>query len=887
LFFMALFSMSASADYNVAPTSLAFGGVEVNTSSNPMTVTFTNTNDWGGAIEIDSISATGPFSVTHNCPLIANNLRLTASASCTITVVYSPTAAANDNGTLSIIGDNNTATGGTFSQEIGLSGTGIVPSTELLNLKSNDINFGTVPANILSSAIPVTLVNTENATVSISSITATSPFTQTHDCPRELGAHESCTIQVRVDSATLGRVTGTLAVTGRSATRGSDSDSIALSATIQAALLSVMQTSLTFEDTEVGSTSASQTVTFSNQGNLALQSVVVSVEGDFTQSSDCPATLNPGVSCDVKVMAGPASAGDLTGSLQISALNGSQSLSESVSLMVHATDPVSPPDSVKPPDPANPPDLVTSVTSLDFADAVVDAETQPQTLTLTNPGSVAVTINGIATEGDFSQSNNCGTSLTAGASCEIQVIFTPQAEGMATGALSVDTVSGISRITLTGAAAAAAPSNPVADLLEPYTGGNPNLQSLAKVIGEACPSGRLGARLQADCDAVVDAAINGDPKTARALQQVTPESATKAGNVSRQGGETQVRNLGSRISALRAGARGVSLNGLDWRIEGQDLPIELLAEAYRRSQGGGASADNALFASRLGVFVTGDIASGSKDETDLESGLDFDTYGLTLGADYRINDQFILGGAFGIMNTQADLNNNTGDLDTQGYSLSLYGTYYSEQNYFVDFAGSYGVNNFDQTRNIVYQLDNLANVNQKFDAEYDGNMYSLFVGSGYDFTRSVWAFGPRVDLEYVRSNVDGFSEEASNVSADGGGWATRVEDMDQTWLTLNLGGRMSYTHSADWAVLIPYARLDWMHEFKDDSQTVNAYFVDDPSPQAIRITSDDPDRDYMRLRVGASAQFQNGLVGFVDFGTLFANSRWSSNNLSLGVRMAF
>ncbi|MEJ2404322.1 MAG: autotransporter outer membrane beta-barrel domain-containing protein, partial [Candidatus Thiodiazotropha sp.] len=429
--------------------------------------------------------------------------------------------------------------------------------------------------------------------------------------------------------------------------------------------------------------------------------------------------------------------------------------------------------------------------------------------------------------------------------------------------------------------------NSVADLLAPYTGGNPNLESLAQVIGEACPSGRLGDRLQADCDAVVGAAIAGDPNTARALQQVVPESATKANNVSRQGGETQVRNLGSRIAALRGGARGLSFNGLDWRIDGEDLPLQMLADAYRRSQGGGASADNPLLESRLGVFVTGDIASGSKDETELENGLDFDTYGLTVGADYRLDNQFILGGAFGVINTQADLNNSAGDLDTQGYSLSLYGTYYSEQNYFIDFSGSYGINNFEQTRNIVYQLNGGANVNQKLDADYDGDMLSLFIGSGYDFSRSAWSFGPRVDLEYVRSNVDGFTEKVSDASADGGGWATRVDSMDQTWLTLNLGGRVSYTHSTDWGVLIPYARLDWLHEFKDDSQSVNAYFVDDPSPQAIEISSEDPDRDYMRLRVGSSAQFQNGVVGFIDFGTLLANSRWSSSNVSLGVRMEF
>jgi hypothetical protein len=43
----------------------------------------------------------------------------------------------------------------------------------------------------------------------------------------------------------------------------------------------------------------------------------------------------------------------------------------------------------------------------------------------------------------------------------------------------------------------------------------------------------------------------------------------------------------------------------------------------------------------------------------------------------------------------------------------------------------------------------------------------------------------------------------------------------------------------------------------------------------------------MRLRLGASTQFQNGITGFVDFATLMANSRWCSHNLSLGVRMEF
>jgi outer membrane autotransporter protein len=139
----------------------------------------------------------------------------------------------------------------------------------------------------------------------------------------------------------------------------------------------------------------------------------------------------------------------------------------------------------------------------------------------------------------------------------------------------------------------------------------------------------------------------------------------------------------------------------------------------------------------------------------------------------------------------------------------------------------------------------------------------------------------------MKSDVDGFTESASNPAADGAGWATRIDDSDQQWLTFTLGGKLSYTHSADWGVLIPYTRLDLLHEFQNNALEVNAYFVGDPDPMPISIQSDDPDRDYLRLRFGTSAQFQNGVVGYVDFGTILANSEWSSSTVSAGLRMAF
>ncbi|MEW8279166.1 MAG: autotransporter domain-containing protein [Candidatus Thiodiazotropha sp.] len=762
LFLITFYSASAFAIYTVAPTSLDFATVPVGNSSGIRIVTFTNNNS-AGPISFTSISASGNYSITNNCPMQIDDLSLSSGTSCTVEVVFSPQTAGIHNAQLTYVGTDE---GVDFTETVALTGVAEVVTFGELSLSPASLDFGSVAVGSSSSPLPVTLTNSGNAAVDITSITTTSPFAHSNDCPPTLTASGSCTIMVTATPATDGAISGSLTATG-TGPQGTIRDETTLSA------------------------------------------------------------------------------------------NGST------------------------------PDVVVSDTQLSFPDGSVDTPSQPQVVTVSNQGTAAVTVNAITTEGDFSQSNNCGSQIAAGGSCDIEVVFTPQTTGSASGALNIDTSDGLTRILLSGSAAA--PGNPVADLLRPYAGDNPNLLSLVDVIAEACPSGRLSDRLQEDCNAVVGAASGGDGNTAVALQQVLPESATKANATSRQGGETQIGNLGRRIAALRNGARGLSFNGLDLRIDDQTLPIELIADAYRETvrRGGGASADNQLLASRLGVFVTGDITTGERDETDLESGLDFDTVGITIGADYRITNQFILGGAVGFVDTEAELENDAGDLDTQGVSLSLFGTYYSPQNYFVDFSATVGSNDFEQKRRIVYTLDGLADVSQQLKADYDGDMVSLFVGSGYDFNRGPWSFGPRADLEYIKSDVDGFTEEISDPTADGGGWATRVGETDQRWLTLNLGGKVSYTHSADWGVLIPYARLDWLHEFEDDSQVITAHFIEDPAGMGIEIQTDDPDRDYLRLRFGTSAQFQNGVVGFIDYGTILAHSEWSSHTISAGLRMEF
>ncbi len=78
---------------------------------------------------------------------------------------------------------------------------------------------------------------------------------------------------------------------------------------------------------------------------------------------------------------------------------------------------------------------------LTFAPQATGTTSSAQTVQLTNTGTAQLIISGIsisgANAGDFAQTNGCGTSVVAGASCQINVTFAPTGMGGRTAVISV------------------------------------------------------------------------------------------------------------------------------------------------------------------------------------------------------------------------------------------------------------------------------------------------------------------------------------------------------------------------------------------------------------------------------------------------------------------
>jgi len=80
----------------------------------------------------------------------------------------------------------------------------------------------------------------------------------------------------------------------------------------------------------------------------------------------------------------------------------------------------------------------------------------PQAITVTNTSSVALTFTSIRTAGgsanQYTQNNNCGTSLAADAFCTVNVTFAPTSRGLKNATLQVNvaTPATSASVTLTG-----------------------------------------------------------------------------------------------------------------------------------------------------------------------------------------------------------------------------------------------------------------------------------------------------------------------------------------------------------------------------------------------------------------------------------------------------
>jgi hypothetical protein len=418
------------------PSSLSFAGVQPNTVSQAQTATLTNETA-STAITLASITVSGHFAQTNDCPGT-----LSAGQHCTVTVTSNPVTYGSTAGSINVKdGANNTT-------QLYLSGMGGIPAnirpvekSDVADSQASPIYFapaslswGAVSVGQTSGAKTVTLNNSQTTPLTISSITVGPDFVQTaNTCPitpATLAGGASCAVSVAFRPASSGAKNES--VTFAYNASGSP-QTVPLSATGTIGSLLYNASSLSFAAVAPGSVSPAQSSTLTNELSTPITLTSITVSGHFAQTNNCPITPNTlaaGASCTVTVTANPVASGTFTGSV-----NAKDSTGAVTQLYLTGSGGGSTGGGGS---------VTLSPASHNFPDQGYGSSSAPYAFTLTNGQSTAVSISSISVSTtDFSQTNNCGTSLAAGASCTISVSFAPQSTGYKTATLSIsDNASG-------------------------------------------------------------------------------------------------------------------------------------------------------------------------------------------------------------------------------------------------------------------------------------------------------------------------------------------------------------------------------------------------------------------------------------------------------------
>ena len=382
-----------------------------------------------------AITGTSFKIVSEACSVVT----LAASKFCTVTVAYQPAASviAAETGSLTV---TDKAAGGSVAT-VALTGT---PNISGLALSGGPA-LGSVAPGATGTEVVFTVTNTAAAPTGAltAAVGSTLVTISSNTCATKatLNKGDTCTLGLKLAppvGTAAQAIAGLLTVTSAA---GSASASFTGSV-VTPSTLTAAPTSISFGSIPANQSSAVQTVTITNIGATPTATLSVNLTGagaaQVASTTTCTGTLAPAATCAVSVTFSPTDTTGVNGAIIVS--DGSAS----VSVPMVGTGLGASILTVDPP-------------SEDFGKVVVGYSSSASTVKVTlnatatgGSGTITAKTTGTAAAAFVLKNNTC-TSLPAGSSCTLDVVFTPSAAGANTATLVLDAANGgHNEVALTG-----------------------------------------------------------------------------------------------------------------------------------------------------------------------------------------------------------------------------------------------------------------------------------------------------------------------------------------------------------------------------------------------------------------------------------------------------
>lgn len=420
------------------PATVSFNNQAGGTTSGAKTVMLTNQGYDESAYIYTPTSSDPAFTPTLGSCTTA----IAVGADCQLSVTFTPSQAKLYSATITV---PVASTGGQTTPSVTFTVTGMGVTTATLGPSA--LSFPITGVGEASAAKTLVLKNTGSASmgipeggIAIKGAGAAS-FKVASKCSSTLAAGSSCNLMVSFKPTALGPLSAVLQVTDGAA---SSPQKVTLSGT-GAALAMLSPVDLTFPETAAGSASAVQIAKLRNPGTVPLKisSGGVVIAGadasSFAKTTTCGSTLAAGATCEISIRFQPKAAGKLSATLIIT--DDAAATPQRVALSGVGAASAS---------------LLPG--TLAFPSTQVNASSAPLTAKLKNTSTAQLKIatGGIMITGananSFTKTTTCGSTLAAGATCNISVVFKPKATGASTAYLQVtdNALGSPQKVKLTG-----------------------------------------------------------------------------------------------------------------------------------------------------------------------------------------------------------------------------------------------------------------------------------------------------------------------------------------------------------------------------------------------------------------------------------------------------
>lgn len=413
--------------------TVPFALTPLGTQSAPQPVGVYNGGE--ASLSISAIQVLGTnasdFSITFDQSCLNSSINPGVTAGCSFEVSFTPSASGPETALVAVT-DNAPGS----PQLLELTGSGEGPHAIV---SPAILSFGNQPIHTTSLALNVTITNSGNEPLTISSIAGPNSTVFANSgqdtCPASsaepLAALSSCSIPIVFSPTATGQFTSQISIQDNSDLNANSEQTVQLTGTggAQSPIAEILPQSmaLSFGSETVGATSGPQQVTLVNQGSSALTVSSILLSGanapDFRIASNgttCPISgglVAIGASCTVMVQFAPQAVGASENAVLTFSDNASGSPQQ---VLLSGTG-------------TSAPNLQVSPASLAFAAQSTGTTSAAQIVTILNAGSATASISGISLSGtnagDFAVTNPCAPTLAASKSCQLSVTFQPQLSG--------------------------------------------------------------------------------------------------------------------------------------------------------------------------------------------------------------------------------------------------------------------------------------------------------------------------------------------------------------------------------------------------------------------------------------------------------------------------